>query len=113
MKLVIFLMKLLTRNALKDLGKVIQETGIENVSKNLEIAFIAITWALLRLFLEMLHRLCEALGKKKNKTKIENTNIGPTSLEMPESLSNTSLIVGAAILTKPNLALEFKNCCSS
>ena len=101
------------QNALKDLGKVIQETGIENVSKNLEIALVdnlGITEAISR----NASQISEALGKKtKNKTKIENTNIGPTSLEMPESLSNTSLIVGAAILTNQIWPLEFKEFCSS
>lgn len=93
------------QNALKDLGKVIQETGIENVSKNLEIAFSSNNLGITEAISRNASQISEALGKKiKNKTKIENTNIGPTSLEMPESLSNTSLIVGAAILTKPNLA---------
>ena len=35
---------------------------------------------------------------------IEENNVGPTDLELPDDLSDSSLIVGAAILSKPNLA---------
>lgn len=92
-------------NALTDLGKVIQKTGIENVSKTLKVAFSSNNLGIAETISKNASQISEALGKKpKNKTKIENTNVGPTSLEMPESLSDTSLIVGAAILTKPNLA---------
>ena len=93
------------QNALNDLGKVIQETGIENVSKSLELAFSSNDLGIAETISKSASQISQALGKKqKNKVKVEDVNVGPTSLELPKSLSDTSVIVGAAILTKPNLA---------
>ena len=93
------------QNALNDLGKVIQETGIENVSKSLELAFSSNDLGIAETISKSASQISQALGKKqKNKVKVEDANLGPTSLELPKGLSDTSVIVGAAILTKPNLA---------
>ncbi len=94
-----------TKNALEDLGKVIEETGIKNVSKNLELAFSNNDLGIAETISKNASQISNALGKKtKNKAIVENIKLGPSSLELPKSLSDTSLIVGAAILTKPNLA---------
>ena len=53
------------QNALKDLGKVIQETGIENVSKNLEIAFSSNNLGITEAISRNASQISEALGKKK------------------------------------------------
>ncbi len=93
------------QNGLNDLGKIIEETGIENVSKSLEVAFTSNDLGIAETISKNASQISQALGKKqKKKVKVEDVNLGPTSLELPKSLSDTSVIVGAAILTKPNLA---------
>ena len=93
-------------SALNDLNKIIQDTGIESVSKSLEIAFSSNELGIAETITKSASQISQALSKKteKENVEIEENNVGPTNLELPDDLSDSSLIVGAAILSKPNLA---------
>ena len=93
-------------SALTDLNKIIQDTGIENASKSLELAFSSNELGIAETITKSASRISQALSKKteKENVDIKENNVGLTNLELPEDLSDGSLIVGAAILSKPNLA---------
>ena len=92
------------QNALDNLDQVIQASGIENVSKNLEIAFSSNELGIADTISKSAEKISQAFSDKSKKNNFSNDDIGIKNLELPENLSDTSLIVGAAILTKPNLA---------
>ena len=93
-------------SALTDLNNIIQDTGIDRVSNNLELAFSSNELGIAETISKNASQISEALSKraKKEKIDIEKNNVGLKNLELPEDLSDTSLIVGSAILSKPNLA---------
>ena len=93
-------------SALNDLNKIIQDTGIESVSKSLELAFSSNKLGITETITKSASKISQALSKKTENENIdiEENNVGPTNLELPDDLSDSSLIVGAAILSKPNLA---------
>tara|TARA_B100002019_G_scaffold38931_1_gene32631 strand:- start:237 stop:1580 length:1344 start_codon:yes stop_codon:yes gene_type:complete len=98
--------KINKESALNDLNKIIQDTGIESVSKSLEIAFSSNELGIAETITKSASQISQALSKKTENENIdiEENNVGPTDLELPDDLSDSSLIVGAAILSKPNLA---------
>ena len=93
-------------SALTDLNNIIQDTGIDRVSNNLELAFSSNELGIAETISKNASQISKALSKraKKEKIDIEKNNVGLKNLELPEDLSDTSLIVGSAILSKPNLA---------
>ena len=93
-------------SALTDLNNIIQDTGIDRVSNNLELAFSSNELGIAETISKNASQISQALSKraKKEKIDVEKNNVGLKNLELPEDLSDTSLIVGSAILSKPNLA---------
>tara|TARA_B100000963_G_C22623007_1_gene670893 strand:- start:69 stop:2282 length:2214 start_codon:yes stop_codon:yes gene_type:complete len=93
-------------SALTDLNNIIQDTGIDLVSNNLELAFSSNKLGIAETISKNASQISQALSKraKKEKIDVEKNNVGLKNLELPEDLSDTSLIVGSAILSKPNLA---------
>ena len=91
-------------NSLENLSEVIQNSGIENVSKNLELAFSNNKLGITEEISKSAQKISNALSKKsKNDKKVED-NTTLQNVELPENISDTSVIVGAAVLSKPNLS---------
>ena len=91
-------------NSLENLSEVIQNSGIENVSKNLELAFSNNKLGITEEISKSAEKISNALSKKsKNDKKVEDNTI-LQNVELPENISDTSVIVGAAVLSKPNLS---------
>ncbi len=93
-----------TSNTLKNLSEVIQNSGIENVSKNVELAFSNNKLGITEAISKSAEKISTALSKKSKKNKKEENNNIIQNVELPENISDTSVIVGAAVLAKPNLS---------
>ena len=93
-----------SQSSLSDLNEIIQSTGLENVTKSIELAFTDETIGVTKAITKNANLISEALSKKSAKKGLKNDNNTLENIELPENISDTGILIGAAILAKPNLA---------
>ena len=93
-----------TQSSLSDLSEIIQSTGLENVTESIELAFTDETIGVTKAITANVSLISEALSKKSVNKGLKNDSETLESIELPENISDTGILVGAAILAKPNLA---------
>ena len=93
-----------SQSSLSDLNEIIQSTGLENVTKSIELAFTDETIGVTKAITKNANLISEALSKKSAKKGLKNDNNTLENIELPEKISDTGILIGAAILAKPNLA---------
>ena len=92
------------QSSISDLSEIIQSTGLENVTKSIELAFTDETLGVTKAITKNASLISEALSKKSSKKGLKNENKTLENIELPENTSDTGILIGAAILAKPNLA---------
>ena len=93
-----------SQSSLSDLNEIIQSTGLENVTKSIELAFTDETIGVTKAITKNANLISEALSKKSAKKGLKNDNNTLENIELPGNISDTGILIGAAILAKPNLA---------
>ena len=92
------------QSTINDLSEIIQTTGLENVTKSIELAFTDETLGVTKAITKNASLISEALSKKSSNKSLKNENKTLENIELPENISDTGILIGAAILAKPNLA---------